>query len=70
MEKEKTLFEYAKEYLKKNPQAKEILDLFRVSEKEYIECLKFMPSTTTLLSSLSQASSKVEFNANVSRPNQ
>lgn len=68
MEKEKTLFEYAKEYLKKNPQAKEIFDLFRVSEEEYMECLKFMSSPTPVLSGQSQISSKAEINANVSRP--
>lgn len=41
MEKKSNLFEYVQNYLNQNPKAKEIFELFKVSEKEYIEALKY-----------------------------
>lgn len=41
MEKKINLVEYVQDYLKQNPKAKEIFELFKVSEKEYFEALRY-----------------------------
>lgn len=41
MKKKLNLFEHLQDYLNQNPKAKEIFELFKVSEKEYVEALKY-----------------------------
>jgi DNA-directed RNA polymerase specialized sigma subunit len=66
---DKNLFEYVKKYLEKNPDAKEIFELFKISEKEYLECLKYISFERTFVSVESMSSNKGEFNVDISTVN-
>jgi len=66
---DKNLFEYVKDYLEKNPEAKEIFELFKISEKEYLESLKYISFNRTFVSVESMSSNKGEFNVDISTVN-
>ena len=66
---DKNLFEYVKDYLEKNPEAKEIFELFKISEKEYLESLKYISFNRTFVSVESMSSNKGEFNVDISKVN-